>query len=89
MTPADKQKLKDAFNNAVNASPYADEIVEGLRSHAGAAITRRDLVTALLEDDNFYGQVDKLLATGKVTLDQFIGKFEAGMQRSNKGGPKP
>ena len=53
MTPADKQKLKDAFNNAVNASPYADEVVQGIQTHEGQPVTRRTLVAATLENDEF------------------------------------
>lgn len=88
MTPADKKKLQDAFNAAVNASPFADDVVEGMRLRDGGEVTRRKLVELTLQAEEFYTQVDKMLAGGKITLDEFIHKFEEGMKRPNLG-PKP
>lgn len=88
MTPADKQKLTTSFNNAVNASPYADETVFGITTQDGKPVTRRMLVEATLESPQFYNEVDKVLATGKITLDQIIDKFEQGMKKSGLG-PRP
>jgi hypothetical protein len=82
MTPADRQKLKDAFTKAVNNSPYADETIEGLVKNDGQPLTRRELVEGTLKMEEFYAEVDKMLSHGKVTLDQFIGKFEDGMKKS-------
>jgi hypothetical protein len=89
MTPDNVKKLKDAFNAAVDASPYADEIVEGMATRDGKDVTRRMLVDLVLKSDEFYKQLDKALDSGKVTLDEFISKFETGMKRSNKSGPRP
>ncbi|MDI1227342.1 MAG: hypothetical protein PSY14_06640 [bacterium] len=85
MTPADKQKLTTAFNNAVNASPYADEPVQGIATHDGQPVTRRMLVEATLQAPQFFNEVDKVIATGKVTLDQIIEKFEDGMKKPIRG----
>lgn len=88
MTPENKQKIKNAFNNAVNASPYADEIIDGIRTMDGRPMSRRHLVTAMVDDDAFYAQVDNLLTNTGITVDDFIGRFETGMKKSNKG-PRP
>lgn len=82
MTPADRQKLTDAFTKAVNASPYANEVVDGIVTHEGKPITRRALVEGTLKMEEFYDSVDKALATGKITLDEIIVKFEQGMKKS-------
>ena len=89
LTPEIKQKIKDSFNAAVAASPYADEAVEGMRDPEGQPMTRRKLVALTLQDDEFYNLVDMTLSHGKVTLDEFIGKFEAGMKKSLNSGPRP
>ena len=88
MTPEDKKKLQDAFNDAVNRSPYAEDVVEGLATRKGEPVTRRKLVEVTLQSEQFYEQVDKVLGTGKVTLDQIIEKFEAGIIKPGRG-PKP
>lgn len=89
MTPSDKQKIKDAFNAAVNASPYADEIVPGMATREGAPITRRQLVEWTVNNEQFYEQVDKLVASGKVTVDELIEKFGTAQKTSIHRGPRP
>jgi hypothetical protein len=89
MTPETKQTIKDRFNAAVAGSPYADEVIEGIVTHEGKDVTRRTLVNLTLQSEQFFEQVDKLLATGKVSLDQFIEKFEDGMKKSIHSGPRP
>lgn len=76
-----RQIITDAFNAAVAASPYADEVVPGIVTETGAPVTRRDLAAAWLQDDAFFAHIDKAMAGGK-TLEQVIDKFQRGINTS-------
>ncbi len=82
MTPADKQKLTDAFTKAVNDSPFADEKIDGIYTNEGEPMTRRKLVEGTLKLQEFYDEVDYAVSKGEATLDQIIGQFEQGMKKS-------
>ena len=82
MTPADKQKLTDAFTKALNASPFAEERIEGLSTNEGEPLTRRKLVEGSLKMEEFYAEVDVMLSYRRITLDDFIGEVEKGMKKS-------
>lgn len=73
--------ITDAFNAAVATSPYADEVVPGIVTQDGGAVTRRALAAAWLQDDAFFTHIDKAMANGK-TLDQVIDKFRRGINTS-------
>jgi hypothetical protein len=89
MTPADKEKLKTAFNAAVNASPYADEEIVGLTTTEGKSVTRRIMIELLLQDEALYADLDRRISSGKMTLDQFIGEFQESMKQSYYGASEP
>lgn len=81
MTPEIRRTITDAFNAAVATSPYADEVVPGIVTQDGGAVTRRALAAAWLNDDAFFAHIDKAMAGGK-TLDQVIDKFQRGINTS-------
>lgn len=81
MKPEIRKTITDAFNAAVAASPYADEVVPGIVTQDGAPVTRRALAAAWLQDDAFFAHIDNAMAHGK-TLDQVIDKFQRGINTS-------
>jgi hypothetical protein len=89
VTPQDREKLQKAFNAAVQASPYADEVIIGISTKDDKPMTRRMLVERTLKLDAFYDEVDQAISSGHTTLDKLIGDFEQGMKKSIYGGPTP
>ena len=81
MTPETRKSITDSFTTAVATSPYADEVVPGIVTQDGGAVTRRDLAAAWLQDDAFFAHIDKAMAGGK-TLEQVIDKFRRGINNS-------
>lgn len=81
MKPETRKSITDAFNTAVATSPYADEVVPGIVTQDGGAVTRRDLAAAWLQDDAFFAHIDNAMAGGK-TLEQVIDKFRRGINTS-------
>jgi len=79
MAPEDKQKIKDAFNRAVNKmGPAADEPVEGMVDDKGRNLTRRELVKSMTDSEDFYQNVDSMLSQNGKTVDQFVKIIEKG-----------
>lgn len=85
MTPENKQRLKDAFTEAVNNSPFADEKIEGFVMQDGQPVTRRLLVEATLKMEEFYNEVDRMVTKGEVTIDKVIDQFRESMKKSFYG----
>lgn len=88
MTPADKQRIKDAFNKAMQRDPKgADEpfMLEGLSQ----PLTSREVLNNTLNSQQFYDGIDKAIESGKRTLDQFVADFEKIKLPLAKNAPKP
>jgi DNA polymerase III delta subunit len=90
MTPEDRKKITDAFNEAVRTSPFADERIEGLYTNEGEPMTRRKLIEGSLKSEEFFEQLDIALQKGRLTLDQYISQVSEAMKKSYYGdAPKP
>lgn len=82
MTPADRQKVTKAFNDAVANSPYAEEVIKGWFTNEGDPMTRRKLVEISLKSEEFFAAMDEMLSRGEVTLDQYLVNFDKAMKKS-------
>lgn len=87
MTPEDRQKLKDEFNEIAKTSPYANEVINGWFTNEGEPMTRGKLLELSTMSEEFYTEVDKMLSKGTTTLDQFIDGIRKNMNVS-KPDPK-
>ncbi len=77
MTPADKQRVRDAFQKAFDRDPVAADLpIEGWRGREGVAHTSRELFTLALSSDEFFNRIDQKIAAGEHTLDQYLRDFE-------------
>ncbi len=88
MTPADKQRLKDAFQTAINNAPAPDAVIEGMVDMEGKAMTLRKLFTATANSEGFYQSMDQAIAQGQTTVDKLvdqISKTTGISMRPNKG----
>jgi hypothetical protein len=92
MTPEDKQRIKDAFLDAVNKSPNADQPIPGMAKRDGSPLTSRELVEGTVNNDQFYQQLDRVIASGQKTVDQVIedfGKMKFPPQLRRQPRPRP
>lgn len=72
MTPADKQRLKDAFQTAIKNAPAPDAVIEGMADMEGNPMTLRKLFTATANSEGFYQSMDKAIADGQTTVDKLV-----------------
>jgi len=73
----DKQKLRDAFEAAVNASPIADTPAVGWTAD-GSETTLRKVIKGDLDSGIFYKEMEGILSHGVVTLDTIIDLLKQG-----------
>ena len=88
MTPNDKQRIKDAFNKAMQRDPKgADEpfMLEGLAT----PLTSREVLNNTLNSQQFYEGIEKAITSGQRTLDQFVADFEKIKLPLVRKAPKP
>ncbi len=71
LSAADKQRLSDAFNEAVNKSPDADTPTTML-SADGSETTFRKVVEKGLNDGSIYKNIEMMLNHMPVTLDEIV-----------------
>jgi hypothetical protein len=77
MKPEDRERLKEAFNTAIAAmGADADEPTEGLQKRDGSPLTRRELLEATRDADEFYALVDDITARGKKTFAEIVQDVE-------------
>lgn len=77
MTPADKQRVRDAFQKAFDRDPVAADLpIEGWRGREGVAHTSRELFTLALSSDEFFNRMDEKIAAGERTFDQYLWDFQ-------------
>lgn len=72
MNLQDRQRLKEAFNTAINRAPEPDAVIEGMADQLGNPMTFRKLMTATSESEQFYDMIDKAVAAGHTTIDQVV-----------------
>lgn len=73
MAPEDKQKIKDAFNRAVaKMGATADEPTDGIVDEKGRNISRRELIQSMVDSEDLYQNIDKMLEQTGKTVDQFV-----------------
>lgn len=75
MSPEDKQRLKDAFKTAIEHNPAgADEpfTLEGVQG----TLTSRQVIENTLKHERFFDEVEKQIAAGKITLDDYAKLLE-------------
>ncbi|MBI3441008.1 MAG: thioredoxin [Proteobacteria bacterium] len=83
LSGSDKQRLRDVFEAAVNASPDADKPTT-LLTPDGSETTLRKTIKDQLDSGEIFKQMETLLSNG-VTLDQLISSVKQAKLRIPKG----
>lgn len=77
MTPENKQRVRDAFQKAIDRDPVAADLpIEGWRGREGAPKTSRELIGMALSSDDIFNRIEKAVAVGAKTFDEFLKEFE-------------
>ncbi|MEZ0259407.1 MAG: hypothetical protein ACAH80_00260 [Alphaproteobacteria bacterium] len=75
LSPEDKQKLRDAFQRALERDPAGADrpfTLEGMN----ASVTHRHLIANTLKGDHFFDSVEVLIKEGKGTIDDYVKQVE-------------
>lgn len=90
MKYADKIRVRDAFQKAIDRDPVAADLpVEGW-SRDGRPMTSRDIIRATLRSEDFYVQIDAAIASGRRTLEGFLETFaNYRLPLKDRSKPKP
>ena len=75
MSPEDKQRLKDAFQRAMDRDPEGADRPFKLQGLEGD-FTMRQIIANTLNSERFYDDIEAKIADGVKTLDGFVAEFE-------------
>lgn len=76
MTPENKQRVRDAFNKAMDRNPEsADKPIPELEKQ-NILLTSRELITQMLDADGFYDGFEKMAAAGKRSFEELLHDIE-------------
>jgi hypothetical protein len=76
MTPADRQRLKDAFQKAIDRDPAGADMPFRLQGLEGD-FTSRQIIANTLASEKFYEDISGNIAAGVKTLEQYVEEFSS------------
>lgn len=77
MTPENKQRVRDAFQKAIDRDPVAADLpIEGWRGREGTPKTSRELIGMALSSDDIFNRIDQTVAAGAKTFETFLKELE-------------
>lgn len=77
MTPKDKQRVRDAFQKALDRDPLAADLpIEGWKGREGTPRTSRELVQMALSGEDVYDRIETIVASGKKSFEDYIKELE-------------
>lgn len=77
MTPKDKQRVRDAFQKALDRDPIAADLpIEGWRGREGMPRTSRELVQMALSGEDVYNRIEIIVASGKKSFEDYLKELE-------------
>lgn len=77
MTPEDKQRVRDAFQKAIDRDPVAADLpIEGWQGREGTPKTSRELIQMALTGSDIYQRIDIAVNNGRKKLDDYLRDFE-------------
>ena len=72
MNEANKKRLRDAFEYAINNSPDADKAIDGIFMNDKTPATLRKMFTAQANDPEVHKIIQNAIDAGKVTMDDVV-----------------
>ncbi len=77
MNENDKQRVRDAFQKAIDRDPVAADLpIEGWHGAEGTPKTSRELIQMALTGAEIYNRIEIAVNNGKKTLDDYLRDFE-------------
>ncbi|MBI1216840.1 MAG: hypothetical protein GC185_13640 [Alphaproteobacteria bacterium] len=75
MSPEDKQRLKDAFQRAIDRDPAGADRPFKLQGLEGD-FTMRQIIRNTVSSEAFYADIEQKVAAGVKSFDDFVAEFE-------------